>query len=181
LTRASEVSKVAHMAGPGFFSDFFDLFRGSAAGPSPTSAPVPPPARDAPAAPAKPAFDYDDPRIPETATTRIAIVRSLIADIEARAATEDLWSPILLEIRQMGDVHLPSLLQSYIDIPAAHRAEIFRRTGRSASYVLNDGLDKMADRLRAMSLSLAQGNIDAFTSTMRFIDMRYGESQLSPD
>ena len=88
---------------------------------------------------------------------------------------------MLIEIHQISDVHLPTLIKSYIDIPAAHRAEVFRKTGRSASFLLNDGLDKMADRLRSMSLSMAQGNIDAFASTMRFIDMRYGANGLSID
>ena len=101
-------------------------------------------------------------------------MQALIADIEARAAVESEWSPVLLELRQMGDVHLPTLLQSYIDIPPAHRAEIFRKTGHSASFALNDGLDRMADRLREMSSSLAQGNLDAFTANMRFIESRYG-------
>ena len=39
---------------------------------------------------------------------------------------------------------------------------LFRTTGRSASFLLNDGLEKLAIRLRTMSRSQAQGNIDAF-------------------
>ena len=126
-------------------------------------------------------FDYADTRIPDASRNHITKVLALIAEIEAGAAGEASWSPLLIEIRQLSEVHLPTLIKSYIDIPAAHRAEIFRKTGRSASFLLNEGLEKMNDRLRAMSLSLAQGNIDAFTSNMRFIDMRYGENQLSPD
>jgi hypothetical protein len=126
-------------------------------------------------------FDYADTRIPDASRNQIAKVLALIAEIEAAASGEADWNPLLIEIRQLSEVHLPALIKSYIDIPAAHRAEIFRKTGRSASFLLNDGLDKMNDRLRAMSLSLAQGNIDAFTRNMRFIDMRYGENELSGD
>ena len=126
------------------------------------------------AGPPKIVFDYEDARVPETARPKIAAVQALIADIETRAAIESEWSPVLLELRQMGDVNLPTLLQSYVDIPPAHRAEIFRKTGHSASFALNDGLDRMADRLREMSASLAQGNLDAFTANMRFIESRYG-------
>ena len=106
---------------------------------------------------------------------------ALIDDIDAAAAGEASWSPLLIEIRQLSEIHLPTLIKSYIDIPAAHRSEIFRKTGRSASFLLNEGLEKMNDRLRAMSLSLAQGNIEAFTSNMRFIEMRYSKDQFSPD
>ena len=154
------------MAQPSFLDRLLGLFRGSA--------PVPPPAPPSAPAKAKIAFDYSDPRIPDNARPKIETVQGLIADIEARAAVESEWSPVLLELRQMGDVHLPTLLQSYIDIPPAHRAEIFRKTGHSASFALNDGLDRMADRLREMSSSLAQGNLDAFTANMRFIESRYG-------
>jgi hypothetical protein len=41
--------------------------------------------------------------------------------------------------------------------------------------MLHEGLKKMADRLSAMSMSMAQGNIDTFTSNLRFIEARYGE------
>lgn len=126
-------------------------------------------------------FDYTDARIPDASRNHIAKVLALIADIDAAAAGEASWSPLLIEIRQLSEIHLPTLIKSYIDIPAAHRSEIFRKTGRSASFLLNEGLEKMNDRLRAMSLSLAQGNIEAFTSNMRFIEMRYSKDQFSPD
>ena len=135
-----------------------------------------------PVAPATVApFDYSDTRIPDASRSHIAQVLALIAEIETAATGEASWSPLLIEIHQLSEVHLPRLIKSYIDIPAAHRAEIFRKTGRSASFLLNEGLEKMNDRLRAMSLSLAQGNIDAFTRNMGFIDMRYGANQLSSD
>jgi hypothetical protein len=158
-----------------------DLFGGSPrrrtdSEPATTAPPAP-----APTPAAVTAFDYTDKRIPDASRTPIAKVLALITDIETAAVDEESWSPHLIEIRQLSQVHLPALIKSYIDIPAAHRAEIFRKTGRSASFLLNEGLEKMADRLRTMSLSLAQGNIDAFTSEMRFIDMRYGASDLSSD
>jgi hypothetical protein len=159
------VRKVAIVAEPSFLDRLLGLFRGP-----PPRDPEPAPAPT----PAKIDFDFEDRRIPEAARPKISKIQSLIADIQERAAADTMWSPILFELRQMGDVHLPTLLKSYIDIPAAHRAEIFRKTGHSASFILNDGLDKMATRLREMSASLAQGNLDAFTANMRFIDGRYG-------
>ena len=126
-------------------------------------------------------FDYSDSRIPDASRGAIDAVLALIADIEAAAAADATWHPMLFEIRQISEVHLPKLIGSYIDIPAAHRAEIFRTTGRSASFLLNDGLEKLAVRLRTMSRSQAQGNIDAFASAMHFIDMRYGANPILPD
>ena len=126
-------------------------------------------------------FDYSDGRIPDASRSHIEKVLELIAEIQSAAAADATWHPMLIEIRQISEVHLPKLIGSYVDIPAAHRAEIFRTTGRSASFLLNDGLDKLAVRLRAMSRSLAQGNIDAFASAMHFIEMRYGANPILPD
>ena len=66
------------------------------------------------------------------------------------------------------------MLRSYADIPPEHRAEIFRETGRSASFLLNERLDKIVDRLEEMSRQLARGNLDAFSENIRFVDTKYG-------
>lgn len=120
-------------------------------------------------------FDLNDPRIPDNSRSLVQKINELIADIDQRAAQQEVFCPNRIEIRMMRDVHLPKMLISYIEIPEKHRAEIFRKTGRSASYMLHEGLKKMADRLTAMSTSMAQGNIDTFTSNLRFIESRYGE------
>jgi hypothetical protein len=144
--------------------------------PAPPARPTPSPWSTPPVAPPPaPTIDEDDARIPDASRQKLRSVRALIADLEKRGGNEGLGSTLLIDLRQMREVHLPRLIQSYIDIPPAHRSEIFRKTGRSASYVLNDGLDTMAERLQAMSRSLAQGNLDAFTDNLRFIDSRYGD------
>ena len=136
----------------------------------------PPPVTPAPMVePERVKFDLDDPRIPDNSRALVRKIRDLITDIEKRAAQQEAFCPNGHEIRMMRDVHLPKMLISYVEIPEQHRAEIFRRTGRSASYMLHEGLVKMADRLTAMSVSMAQGNIDTFTSNLRFIESRYGE------
>lgn len=159
----------------------FDRLRAWLGDTGPMPAPPPPSAAGAPPAPAPPsatqvsnAPDPDDTRIPDASRAKVRTVLDLITDLESRISDDSLAAGTRVDLEQMRSVHLPRLIQSYVDIPAAHRSEIFRKTGRSASYVLNDGLDVMADRLREMSKSLAQGNIDAFTDNMRFIDSRYG-------
>lgn len=159
----------------------FDRLRAWLGDTGPMPAPPPPSAASAPPAPAPTpatqvsnAPDPDDTRIPDASRAKVRAVLDLITDLESRISDDSLAAGTRVDLEQMRSVHLPRLIQSYVDIPAAHRSEIFRKTGRSASYVLNDGLDTMADRLREMSKSLAQGNIDAFTDNMRFIDSRYG-------
>jgi hypothetical protein len=80
----------------------------------------------------------------------------------------------LTEVRQMRDSHLPRLIESYAEIPPAHRAEIFRQTGRSASYNLNQGFERMIARVEALSRTLAQEDLDSFADNLKFIETRYG-------
>lgn len=160
------------------WSDFFARLLGVPPAPSgeaPSASPAPPP--PLPSADPRPPvpFDYEDPRLPDGARPRILTIRTLITEVEARARTRGIAATDLIDLQQMRDNHLPTLLKSYVEIPAEHRAEIFRKTGHSASFILNEGLDKMATRLRGMSRSLAQGDLDAFSANMRFIDARYGD------
>ncbi len=122
-----------------------------------------------------PAFDFSDPRIPDVARTQVATIRTLISDLEARAV-EKASAQELAELRQIADVYLPKLLRSYIDIPAEARAEIYRQTGRSASYALKDRLGTIEERLREIGRLLAQEDLNAFHQNMRFIDQRFGKS-----
>ena len=119
----------------------------------------------------------DDGRLPDASRPRVAALLATIADIEARAARDPLLASALTEVRQMRDLHLPQLITSYAEIPPAHRAEIFRATGRSASYNLNEGLDRMIDRAQALSRSLAQEDINSFADNLRFIERRYGREE----
>lgn len=134
--------------------------------------PVSPPTVERPHAEA---LTAEDPRLPDATRPRVERLLALIADIEGRAADDTMLASALGEVRQMRDVHLPRLVASYAEIPAEHRAEIFRRTGRSASYNLNQGFDRMIVRLETLSRSLAEGNLDSFADNLRFIEHRYGE------
>lgn len=116
----------------------------------------------------------EDPRLPDASRPIVARMLALIADIEARTQDDSLLVSALAEVRQMRDSHLPRLVSSYAEIPPEHRAEIFRKTGRSASYNLNQGLEKMVARLETLSRSLAQEDLDSFADNLRFIDHRYG-------
>ncbi len=126
------------------------------------------------AAPPVSRFSAEDPRLPDASRPIVARMLGLIADIEARTQDDSLLVSALVEVRQMRDSHLPRLVSSYAEIPPEHRAEIFRKTGHSASYNLNQGFEKMVARLETLSRSLAQEDIDSFADNLRFIDHRYG-------
>lgn len=128
-----------------------------------------------PAPPALPAvvIDYEDDRIPDKARERVRRIMACLGEVQTALAREPMPGFSLVDIEQMRDEHLPKLIKSYIDIPEAHRAEIFRKTGKSASFILNDSLDQMQKRIDDLLRNLAQKDIDAFTNNTRFVGERY--------
>lgn len=148
------------------------LFGGREAAPEITRATNTPPA-----APKPIAFDYEDERIPKSAKAKAASILLAIASVETAMEREQVPSFSRVDTAQMRDVHLPQLIQSYIDIPANHRDEIFKKTGKSASFHLGASLDKLQERVDGMLRDLAQHDIDAFTNNTKFINERYSQEE----
>jgi hypothetical protein len=144
---------------------FRRLIEGTAAAPEAAHAPQPPP---------QPQVDFDDPRLPERARQQSRGIDETISDLLARNGNAAFDQILIAELRQMRDEHLPKLLRSYIDVPQQHRKEIFKNTGRSASYLLEEALDKMRGRVNAISRDLAQSELDAFSNNTEFVNRRYG-------
>lgn len=136
----------------------------------------------APVSPTPPAvvFDYSDERIPLAAKAKAEQILRSIKEVEFAMEREQVPSFKRVNIHQMRDHHLPQLLQSYIDVPAAHRTEIFRKTGKSASFLLGNSLDKLQERVDTILRDLAQHDIDAFTNHTQFIDERYSNNENNP-
>lgn len=156
------------------FLDWLRALFGFARSAPPPEAPVPV-ALPAPK-PTQPSYEeaYDG-RLPESSMMRVRQIHALLTELEQRSHSQALFESSA-ELQRIKMHHLPSLLESYASIPPQHRAEIFRLTGRSASFQLNERLDKILDHLNDMSRQLARGHLDAFSENIRFIDMRYDPS-----
>ena len=115
-------------------------------------------------------------RIPQSSLQRVLAVRDLVRDLEKETAERKMQTE-LEELGRIKTTHLPRLIQSYIEIPEQHRADVFRETGKSASFLLNESLDKMLGRLRDISSQLARGNITTFAENVRFVDLYYEQSK----
>lgn len=120
-------------------------------------------------------IDYRDDRIPQQARERVRTILVRLAEVEQALRREAAPHLSAIDVAQMRDAHLPTLIRSYVDIPAAHRSEIFRRTGRSASFVLMESLDQMLRHLDVTLHDLARHDIDAFTTNIRFIAQKFSD------
>lgn len=147
--------------------DWFRKILGS----SPDAAPPAP----APAQPSAPRVDFDDQRLPENARKSARTIAELIERLVKQADHSAFDRIVLGELVQLRDEHLPKLLRSYIDVPVEFRKEIFKKTGRSASFVLEEALGKMRARVEALARDLAQSELDAFANNADFVTRRYGK------
>ncbi|RYG57821.1 MAG: hypothetical protein EON56_01520 [Alphaproteobacteria bacterium] len=119
--------------------------------------------------------DWEDERIPAPAKDRVRRILACLREIESEMARQEIPGFSKIDVEDMRDLHLPKLVLSYINIPAAHRSEIFRKTGKSASFVLNESLDQMQGKVDEIMRNLAQHDLDAFTNNTRFIGQRYSD------
>jgi hypothetical protein len=150
----------------GFFAG--DPDEEPAAGPRPADAPRP--------APGDPLGGDWKERIPQSSLKRVLAIREAVRDLEKETASRGMQTE-LDELGRIKATHLPRLIQSYVEIPEQHRSDVFRETGKSASFLLNDSLDKMLARLRDISAQLARGNITTFAENVRFVDLYYEQSK----
>jgi len=129
----------------------------------------------APAPPPVARVDFDDQRLPESARKAAKSIADMISRLMTQADQSAFDRIVLGELEQLRDEHLPKLLRSYIDVPAEFRKEIFKKTGRSASFVLEEALGKMRARVEALARDLAQSELDAFANNADFVSRRYGK------
>lgn len=150
---------------------------GNGAAPEPAAPPAAPSAPPAPSAGPRTGFDPDSlavDAVPAAARATLRKILDQIVVIEGRLESDPFGCAAAIELAQMRDDHLPKLIRSYIEIPAEFRKEIFRKTGKSASFVLEESLATMLGRLEDMARDLARGDLEAFTENTRFIAGRYG-------
>lgn len=121
------------------------------------------------------AFDFEDDRLPDGARVKIRRILACLDEAAGAIQREQVPGFTRVDMEQMREIHLPKLARSYIEIPSGYRGDIFRRTGRSASFILMESLDQMQTRMDDILKNLAQSDIDAFTENVQFIGQRYGD------
>ena len=115
----------------------------------------------------------DDPHLPESLRKRAATIAEASARIEAALERRPVAAFDRPDFARIRDRHAQEILRAYLALPEAHRAEIFRKTGKSASFIAAERLDTLICRLGAIETALAQRDIDTFAATMRFIETAY--------
>lgn len=116
-----------------------------------------------------------DPNLPQSTKDRIPALLRRIEEVMARARADSAMTEVS-QLERMRNDHLEKVLGAYLEIPKEHRGEIYVRTTKSASFHLNDAIDKMAERIEEISRSLAADKINVFADNASFVMKNYDKN-----
>jgi hypothetical protein len=85
--------------------------------------------------------------------------------------------PAAQDARRLMSVHLPGLVDRYLHVPAAYRAEVDGE-GKTPDQRLVEALAAGREALSDISERLAKGDLAAFETQGRFIESRYKEKSI---
>jgi len=112
--------------------------------------------------------------LPAPAQAEIDAISAALPPLRQTLERVDALDPSAQDARRLMSLHLPSLIDRYLHVPAAYRDQ---RDGEGVSVDerLIEGLSAGRAALTDISERLARGDVAAFETQGRFIKSRYGE------
>jgi hypothetical protein len=148
---------------------------------------APAPSTDLPNGPMVERFDsylYRTRRaLPAPAQAQIDQISTVLPSLKQVLERIDTLDPNAQDARRLMSVHLPGLIDRYMHVPTAYRAERDGE-GKTVDERLVESLAAGRSALAEISESLARADMAAFETQGRFIQSRYGDEgpgSVSPD
>ena len=118
--------------------------------------------------------------LPAPAQAEIDRISGLLPRLKEVLARVETLDPAAQDARRLMSLHLPGLVDRYVNVPAAYRAEVDGE-GVTLDQRLVDGLAAGRTKLDEVAAALARGDVAAFETQGRFIQSRYGEANPAGD
>jgi len=112
--------------------------------------------------------------LPSPARTEIDSISAHLPSLKASLERVDALDPKAQDARRLMSIHLPGLIDRYLNVPAEFRRQEDSE-GLSVDQRLVEGLSAARTALDEISQDLAKTDLDAFQTQGRFIKSRYGE------
>lgn len=142
---------------------------------------APPPATDLPNGTMVERFDsflYRTRRaLPAPAQAQIDALSSALPSLKETLERVGALDPDAQDARRLMSIHMPALIDRYLNVPAAFRGEEDGE-GKTLDASLVEGLEAGRTALREISEKLARADMAAFETQGRFIKSRYGEERI---
>ena len=118
--------------------------------------------------------------LPAPAQAEIDAISAALPPLRQTLERVDALDPSAQDARRLMSLHLPSLIDRYLHVPAAYRDQ---RDGEGISVDerLVEGLGAGRAALKDISERLARGDVMAFETQGRFIKSRYGEEKIGDE
>lgn len=144
---------------------------------------VEPPAKDLPNGQMVQRFDSyiykQRPALPAPARAELDRLSAILPPLKQTLERIDDLNPDAQDARRLMSMHLPGLIDRYVNVPAAYRNQ---RDGEDITVDerLIQGLAAGREALAEISEKLAKSDMAAFETQGRFIESRYREERIDP-
>jgi hypothetical protein len=115
--------------------------------------------------------------LPAPARSEIDAISSRLPLLKTALERVETVDPKAQDARRLMSIHLPALLDRYLQVPAEFRAQPDGE-GLTVDQRLVDGLGAARTALEGISEELVKGDLAAFETHGRFIKSRYGEESI---
>lgn len=112
--------------------------------------------------------------LPAPAQTVVDGISAQLGTLKTTLERVDPLDPDAQDARRLMSVHLPGLVERYVNVPPAYRNEPDAE-GLTVDQRLVEGLGAAKSALGEVNQRLAKRDMDAFQTQGRFIQSRYGE------
>jgi len=116
------------------------------------------------------------PLLPAPAQAQIDLISTRLTPLRETLERVDMGDPAAQDARRLMQVHLPGLIDRYLNVPKAYRSEQ-QDDGVSADDRLVEALSASREALDEMGESLAKNDLLAFETQGRFIESRYKDPE----
>jgi len=116
--------------------------------------------------------------LPASARAELDAITQLLPSLKTTLSRLDTLDPSAQDARRLMSIHLPGLIERYERVPAAYRGEQDGE-GKTVDQRLVEGLAAGRVALSETCEQLARLDVAALETQGRFIQSRYGESEVS--
>jgi hypothetical protein len=115
--------------------------------------------------------------LPAPARSEIDAISARLPSLKASLERVDALDPKAQDARRLMSIHLPGLIDRYLNVPAEFRRQEDGE-GVTVDQRLVEGVSAARTALDEISQDLAKNDVDAFQTQGRFIKSRYGEQTI---
>jgi hypothetical protein len=117
--------------------------------------------------------------LPPPAQAEVDAISAILPSLKQTLERVDNFNPTAQDARRLMSLHLPALIDRYVQVPAAYRSEQDGE-GKTADERLVEALSASRAAIGDISQKLARADLAALETQGRFMKNRYGEDGPQP-